>query len=153
MPRVVCSSDTQENSLPSSNFSRESNGSHLGVERPFGVVGQPGRLSLESSRPLAWEQSTAPFGAVVGMKFSLAGVLDSVPLATDNKGPSSPGHAKRRKNAIKLKRMAGDKNALVSAGRPMDDDHIDLAKGATRCKLTMTILLGILQFPTCTRSC
>ncbi|KAL2514897.1 Uncharacterized protein Fot_28868 [Forsythia ovata] len=26
--------------------------------------------------------------------------------------------------------MAGDKNALVSTGRPMDDDHIDLTRGA-----------------------
>ncbi|KAL2542458.1 Uncharacterized protein Adt_03436 [Abeliophyllum distichum] len=51
-----------------------------------------------------------------GMKFNLAGVLGSVPLATDDEGPSSPGQARRRKTATKAKRVAGDKNAL-------DDDR------------------------------
>ncbi|KAL2552511.1 Uncharacterized protein Fot_06130 [Forsythia ovata] len=64
------------------------------------------------------------------MKFSLAGVLGSVPLATDDEGPSFSGHAKRRKTAIKPKSMVGNKNALVSAGRLMEDDHIDLTRGA-----------------------
>ncbi|KAL2533142.1 hypothetical protein Adt_06493 [Abeliophyllum distichum] len=58
------------------------------------------------------------------MKFSLAGVLGFVSFATDDKGPSSPQHA------IKVKRMADDKNALVSTGRPMEDDHIDLTRSA-----------------------
>ncbi|KAL2528014.1 uncharacterized protein Fot_20615 [Forsythia ovata] len=66
----------------------------------------------------------------VGMIFNLAGVLGYVPLATDDEGPSSPGQAKRRKTATKAKRVAGDKNALVSAGRAMEDDHIDLTRGA-----------------------
>ncbi|KAL2465169.1 Uncharacterized protein Adt_41020 [Abeliophyllum distichum] len=65
-----------------------------------------------------------------GMKFNLASVLGSVPLATDDKGPSSPGQAKRRKTATKAKRVAGDKNALVSAGGATEDDHIDLTRGA-----------------------
>ncbi|KAL2552512.1 Uncharacterized protein Fot_06131 [Forsythia ovata] len=57
-------------------------------------------------------------------------MLGSVLLTTDDEGPSSSGHAKRRKTAIKPKSMADDKNALVSAGRPMEDDHIDLTRGA-----------------------
>ncbi|KAL2558451.1 hypothetical protein Fot_03190 [Forsythia ovata] len=64
------------------------------------------------------------------MKFNLAGVLGSVPLATDDEGSSSPGQAKRRKTATKVKRVAGDKNALVSVGRVMEDDHIDLTRDA-----------------------
>ncbi|KAL2552251.1 hypothetical protein Fot_05870 [Forsythia ovata] len=64
------------------------------------------------------------------MKFSLAGVLGYVLLATDDEGPSSPRHATRRKIAIKAKRKAGDKNTLVSADRPMEADHIDLTRGA-----------------------
>ncbi|KAL2456619.1 Uncharacterized protein Adt_46713 [Abeliophyllum distichum] len=65
-----------------------------------------------------------------GMKFNLAGVLGSVPLATDDKGPSSPGQAKRRKTATKAKRVVGDKNALVSAGGATEDYHINLTRGA-----------------------
>ncbi|KAL2552219.1 hypothetical protein Fot_05838 [Forsythia ovata] len=64
------------------------------------------------------------------MKFSLAGVLGSIPLATDDEGPSSPRHATRRKIAIKAKGKASDKNTLVSANRPMEVDHIDLTRGA-----------------------
>ncbi|KAL2529515.1 hypothetical protein Fot_22116 [Forsythia ovata] len=70
------------------------------------------------------------FASHTGMKFNLAGVLGSVPLATDDEGPSSPGQVKRRKTATKAKRVAGDKNALVSAGGAMEDDHIDLITGA-----------------------
>ncbi|KAL2558454.1 Uncharacterized protein Fot_03193 [Forsythia ovata] len=79
---------------------------------------------------LGSSRSTAPFGVVDGMKFNLAGVLGSVPLTTDDEGPSSPGQAKRRKTATKAKRVAGDKNALVSVGRAMEDDHIDLTRDA-----------------------
>ncbi|KAL2474437.1 Uncharacterized protein Adt_35173 [Abeliophyllum distichum] len=64
------------------------------------------------------------------MKFNLADVLGSVPLATDDEGPSSPGQAKTRKIATKAKRVAGDKNSLVSAGRATEDDHIDLTRDA-----------------------
>ncbi|KAL2490272.1 hypothetical protein Adt_25900 [Abeliophyllum distichum] len=84
-----------------------------------------------------------------GMKFNLAGMLGTVPFATDDEGPSSPGQAKRRKTATKAKRVAGDKNALVSAGGATEDDHIDLTRGATPCMRTMITLLGILLFPTC----
>ncbi|KAL2462232.1 hypothetical protein Adt_45652 [Abeliophyllum distichum] len=63
------------------------------------------------------------------MKFNLEGVLGFVPLAIDDEGPSSSGQAKRRKTATKAKRVVGDKNALVSAGRAMEDDHIDLTMG------------------------
>ncbi|KAL2558457.1 hypothetical protein Fot_03196 [Forsythia ovata] len=65
-----------------------------------------------------------------GMKFNLAGMLGSVPLATNDEGPSSPGQAKRRKTATKAKRVASDKNALVSVGRAMEDDHIYLTRDA-----------------------
>ncbi|KAL2504942.1 Uncharacterized protein Adt_20563 [Abeliophyllum distichum] len=65
-----------------------------------------------------------------GMKFNLVGVIGSVPLATDEEGPSSPEQAKRRKTATKAKRVAGDKNALVSTGGATEDDHIDLTRGA-----------------------
>ncbi|KAL2456789.1 Uncharacterized protein Adt_46627 [Abeliophyllum distichum] len=65
-----------------------------------------------------------------GMKFNLAGMLGSVPLATDDEGPSSSGHAKRRKTATKSKRVACDKNALVSTGGATEDDHIDLTRDA-----------------------
>ncbi|KAL2461673.1 Uncharacterized protein Adt_45093 [Abeliophyllum distichum] len=64
-----------------------------------------------------------------GMKFNLVCMLGSVPLATDDEGHSSPRQAKRRKTATKVKRVAGDKNALVSAGKAMEDDHIDLTRG------------------------
>ncbi|KAL2532599.1 hypothetical protein Adt_05950 [Abeliophyllum distichum] len=64
-----------------------------------------------------------------GMKFNLVVVLGFVPLATDDEGPSSPGQAKRRKTATKAKRVTGNKNALVYAGRAMEDDHIDLTRG------------------------
>ncbi|KAL2530533.1 Uncharacterized protein Fot_23134 [Forsythia ovata] len=108
MPRVISSSDSQENSSPSSNFSPESSGSHLSVDRPFGVVSRPSywKQSADSSLgdgrlPPGSSRSTALLGSVDcslwGMKFSLAGVLGSVPLATDDEGPSSPGQAKRRK--------------------------------------------------------
>ncbi|KAL2552218.1 hypothetical protein Fot_05837 [Forsythia ovata] len=63
------------------------------------------------------------------MKFSLAGVLSSVTLTTDDEGSSSPRHAKRRKTTIKAKRKASDKNTLVSANMPMKDDHIELTRG------------------------
>ncbi|KAL2491496.1 Uncharacterized protein Adt_27124 [Abeliophyllum distichum] len=62
------------------------------------------------------------------MKFNLAGVLGSVLLATDDEGSSFPGHANRIKTATKAKRMVGDKNASVSVGRSMEDDHIDLTR-------------------------
>ncbi|KAL2458153.1 Uncharacterized protein Adt_46054 [Abeliophyllum distichum] len=65
-----------------------------------------------------------------GMKFNMAGVLGSVPLATDDEGPSSPGQAKRRKTATKAKRVACDKNALVSTSGASEDDHIDLTRDA-----------------------
>ncbi|KAL2474306.1 hypothetical protein Adt_35042 [Abeliophyllum distichum] len=89
-----------------------------------------------------------------GMKFNLAGVLGSVPLATDDEGPSSPEQAKRRKTATKAKRVACDKNALVSAGGATEDDHIDLTRGADLMHAdddhTMMITpLEILLFPTC----
>ncbi|KAL2558339.1 Uncharacterized protein Fot_03078 [Forsythia ovata] len=80
--------------------------------------------------PLGSSRLIAPFGVVDGMKFNLASVLGSVPLATDDEGPSFPGQAKRRKTTTRTKRGAGDKNALVSVGRAMEDDHIDLTRDA-----------------------
>ncbi|KAL2504941.1 hypothetical protein Adt_20562 [Abeliophyllum distichum] len=71
MPRVVSSTDSQENSSPSSNFSPKSSGSHLSIDRPFGVVGLPignsrptallGMVDqpFRSGRLLPWRQSTA----------------------------------------------------------------------------------------------
>ncbi|KAL2456457.1 hypothetical protein Adt_46784 [Abeliophyllum distichum] len=41
-----------------------------------------------------------------------------------------PKTAKRRKTVTKAKRVAGNKNALVSAGGATEDDHIDLTRGA-----------------------
>ncbi|KAL2493905.1 hypothetical protein Fot_37662 [Forsythia ovata] len=66
MPRVISSSDSQENSLPSSNFSPESNGSHLSVDRP-GAVDYPLRAvnhpSGSSRLPPGSSRSTAPLTA------------------------------------------------------------------------------------------
>ncbi|KAL2498152.1 Uncharacterized protein Adt_23702 [Abeliophyllum distichum] len=56
------------------------------------------------------------------MKFSLAGVLSSLPLAIDDEGPSSLMQAKRTKIVIKTKGKVCDKNTL------MEDVHIDFPR-------------------------
>ncbi|KAL2552128.1 Uncharacterized protein Fot_05747 [Forsythia ovata] len=130
MPRVINSSDSQENSSPSSNFSPESSESHLSVDRPFGVVGHPigsSRLtallgmvdcSLGGSR-LPPEKQSVDYSLWVWQACLALYLLRRRGV-----------HAKRRKTATKAKRAVGDKNALVFAGRAMEDDHIDLTRGA-----------------------
>ncbi|KAL2501032.1 Uncharacterized protein Fot_34880 [Forsythia ovata] len=95
------------------------------VDRPPGS----GRLPPGISRPTAplgtvdcaprSSQSTAPLGAVDS---PLGAVSRLLPLGWST--------AKGRKTATKAKRVAGDKNALVSVGRALENDHIDLTRGA-----------------------
>ncbi|KAL2559594.1 Uncharacterized protein Fot_04333 [Forsythia ovata] len=65
--------------------------------------------------------STVPFGAVVGNSLTDRHMCDNVEIERSPTGNII---------ALEIPKYGSDKNALVSAGRPMGDDHIDLHGGA-----------------------
>ncbi|KAL2508698.1 hypothetical protein Fot_32345 [Forsythia ovata] len=90
-----------------------------------------------SSQPIASSgavDSSHSFGMVgdhslsAGIKFSLEGMLGSLPLITNDNGPSYLGQAKRRKIASKAKRKVGDKNNLISTYGLAEDVYFDLPR-------------------------
>ncbi|KAL2508674.1 hypothetical protein Fot_32321 [Forsythia ovata] len=62
------------------------------------------------------------------IKFILEGVLGSLPLITNDEGPSYLGQAKRRKTASKAKRKVGDKNNLISTYGLVEDVYFGLPR-------------------------